>query len=71
MSSTPETEPKPLSKNELIKSESNYLRGRILQELEDASTGTAAGLSSTLAISSGGTGQETRQAERPDTDCGG
>jgi sulfite reductase (NADPH) hemoprotein beta-component len=40
MSSTPETEPKPLSKNELIKSESNYLRGRILQELEDASTGT-------------------------------
>jgi sulfite reductase (NADPH) hemoprotein beta-component len=40
MSDTPETAAKPLSKNEHLKAESNYLRGHILRDLEDASSGT-------------------------------
>src|SRR6202789_2552362 len=40
MSDTPETAAKPLSKNEGLKAESNYLRGHILRDLEDASSGT-------------------------------
>ena len=40
MSDTPETAAKPLSKNEGLKAESNYLRGHILRDLEDTSTGT-------------------------------
>jgi sulfite reductase (NADPH) hemoprotein beta-component len=45
MSSTPETvtipvPEKPLHKNELLKSESNFLRGNIVRELADTSTGT-------------------------------
>lgn len=47
MSLTPETaakpgpaEAKPLSKNELLKTDSNFLRGHILQDLNDTSTGT-------------------------------
>jgi len=60
MSSTPETEPKPLSKNELIKSESNYLRGRILQELEDASTGTISEESAQLTKFHGAYAQDDR-----------
>src|SRR5688572_25452548 len=44
MSSTPETvtiavPEKPLHKNELLKSESNFLRGNILRDLADPSTG--------------------------------
>jgi sulfite reductase (NADPH) hemoprotein beta-component len=40
MSDAAQTEPKPLHKNEQLKAESNYLRGHILRDLEDASTGT-------------------------------
>lgn len=45
MSSTPETVTipvleKPLHKNELLKAESNFLRGNIVRELADTSTGT-------------------------------
>jgi sulfite reductase (NADPH) hemoprotein beta-component len=43
MSNPPETSPspaKPLHKNETIKAESNFLRGNILRDLADQSTGT-------------------------------
>ncbi len=43
MSLSPETAPtpsKPLSKNETIKSQSNFLRGHILQDLANPATGT-------------------------------
>ncbi len=40
MSDTPTAAPKPLSKNEGLKAESNYLRGHILRDLQDASSGT-------------------------------
>ena len=45
MSSTPDTVTipdleKPLHKNELLKAESNFLRGNIVRELADTSTGT-------------------------------
>jgi sulfite reductase (NADPH) hemoprotein beta-component len=40
MSDTAEAKPKPPSKNEQLKAESNYLRGHILSDLQDASTGT-------------------------------
>jgi sulfite reductase (NADPH) hemoprotein beta-component len=40
MSDTPETAPKAPHKNEQLKAESHYLRGHILSDLEDASTGT-------------------------------
>jgi sulfite reductase (NADPH) hemoprotein beta-component len=40
MSDTPTPAPKALHKNEQLKSESNYLRGHILRDLEDASSGT-------------------------------
>src|SRR6202789_1151032 len=40
MSDTPETAAKPLSKNEHLKAGSNYLRGNILRDLEDASSAT-------------------------------
>jgi sulfite reductase (NADPH) hemoprotein beta-component len=40
MSDTAAATPKPLSKNEHLKAESNYLRGHILRDLEDPSTGT-------------------------------
>ena len=48
MSDTAQTEPKPLHKNEQLKAESNYLRGHILSDLEDASTGTISEESSQL-----------------------
>jgi len=53
MSSTPEnvTIPvpeKPLHKNELLKAESNFLRGNIVRELADTSTGTISEESSQL-----------------------
>jgi sulfite reductase (NADPH) hemoprotein beta-component len=35
-----EVVPKPLHKNELLKAQSNFLRGHILADLEDTSTGT-------------------------------
>jgi len=40
MSTTAENTPKPLHKNEQLKAESNYLRGHILSDLEDASSET-------------------------------
>lgn len=40
MSTPAEAQPKPLHKNELLKADSNFLRGHILQDLQDASTGT-------------------------------
>ena len=40
MSTPAEATPKPLHKNEYLKLESNYLRGHILQDLADPSTGT-------------------------------
>ncbi|HZZ19279.1 MAG TPA: NADPH-dependent assimilatory sulfite reductase hemoprotein subunit [Opitutaceae bacterium] len=40
MSETAAATPKPLAKNEHLKADSNYLRGHILADLEDASTGT-------------------------------
>jgi sulfite reductase (NADPH) hemoprotein beta-component len=40
MSDTAESAAKPLHKNEALKAGSNYLRGHILRDLEDASTGT-------------------------------
>jgi sulfite reductase (NADPH) hemoprotein beta-component len=40
MSDTETGAPKPLSKNEQLKAESNYLRGHILRDLEDASSAT-------------------------------
>ncbi len=40
MSTPPEATAKPLHKNEVLKAESNYLRGHILQDLSDPSTGT-------------------------------
>ncbi len=40
MSTSGESEPKPLHKNELLKAGSNYLRGHILSDLQDASTET-------------------------------
>jgi sulfite reductase (NADPH) hemoprotein beta-component len=40
--------PKPLSKNEGLKAESNYLRGHILSDLQDTSTGTISEDSSQL-----------------------
>jgi len=40
MSDTAAATPKPLAKNEHLKADSNYLRGNILKDLEDASTGT-------------------------------
>jgi sulfite reductase (NADPH) hemoprotein beta-component len=40
MSDTVEATPKPLHKNEHLKAESNYLRGHILSDLEDTTTGT-------------------------------
>jgi sulfite reductase (NADPH) hemoprotein beta-component len=38
--SAQEVVPKPLHKNELLKAQSNFLRGHILADLEDTSTGT-------------------------------
>jgi sulfite reductase (NADPH) hemoprotein beta-component len=38
--SEPQATPKPLSKNEGLKASSNYLRGNILRDLQDASSGT-------------------------------
>jgi sulfite reductase (NADPH) hemoprotein beta-component len=40
MSETAAPTPKPLAKNEHLKAESNYLRGHILADLQDTSTGT-------------------------------
>ena len=40
MSDTTAPAPAPLHKNELLKASSNFLRGHILADLEDASTGT-------------------------------
>jgi sulfite reductase (NADPH) hemoprotein beta-component len=40
MSDTPEAAAKPLHKNEQLKAESNFLRGHILRDLEDTSSGT-------------------------------
>jgi sulfite reductase (NADPH) hemoprotein beta-component len=40
MSDTPEAAPAPLHKNERLKAESNFLRGHILQDLLDTSSGT-------------------------------
>jgi len=40
MSTPSEGTPKPLHKNEVLKAESHYLRGHILQDLADPSTGT-------------------------------
>jgi sulfite reductase (NADPH) hemoprotein beta-component len=40
MSDTAANAPKPLSKNEGLKAESNFLRGHILRDLEDASSAT-------------------------------
>jgi sulfite reductase (NADPH) hemoprotein beta-component len=40
MSSTPETPVKPLHKNEQLKADSNFLRGHILRDLADPSSGT-------------------------------
>lgn len=40
MSTPAENTPKPLHKNEQLKAESNYLRGHILSDLEDASSET-------------------------------
>jgi len=40
MSDATETAPKPLHKNEQLKAESNFLRGHILRDLEDASSAT-------------------------------
>jgi sulfite reductase (NADPH) hemoprotein beta-component len=40
MSDTAAATPKPLHKNEQLKAESNFLRGHILRDLEDPSTGT-------------------------------
>jgi sulfite reductase (NADPH) hemoprotein beta-component len=49
MSDSAEEEvPKPLHKNELLKAQSNFLRGHILSDLEDASTGTISDDSSQL-----------------------
>ncbi len=47
MSDIPAT-PKPLSKNEGLKASSNYLRGHILRDLEDTSSGTITEESSQL-----------------------
>jgi sulfite reductase (NADPH) hemoprotein beta-component len=40
MNPAPETPAKPPHKNERLKAESNFLRGHILQDLEDSSSGT-------------------------------
>jgi sulfite reductase (NADPH) hemoprotein beta-component len=40
MTTPADAAPKPLAKNEHLKAESNFLRGHILQDLEDTSTGT-------------------------------
>jgi sulfite reductase (NADPH) hemoprotein beta-component len=40
MSDTAAATPKPLAKNEYLKADSNFLRGNILKDLEDTSTGT-------------------------------
>ena len=40
MSNPSETTPKPLHKNELLKADSNYLRGHILEDLQDPSNET-------------------------------
>jgi sulfite reductase (NADPH) hemoprotein beta-component len=40
MSDTAAAIPKPLAKNEYLKADSNFLRGNILKDLEDTSTGT-------------------------------
>jgi sulfite reductase (NADPH) hemoprotein beta-component len=66
MSSAPEAEPKPLHKNEQIKAESNFLRGHILQDLEDPSSGTITEESAQLTKFHGVYAQDDRdlRAER-------
>jgi sulfite reductase (NADPH) hemoprotein beta-component len=49
MSDATEAGPKPLHKNEQLKAESHHLRGHILRDLEDASTGTISEDSAHLA----------------------
>ena len=48
MSDSPESAPKALHKNEQLKADSRFLRGHILKDLEDASTGTITEESSQL-----------------------
>ena len=66
MSDAPQSAPKPLHKNEQIKAESRFLRGNILRELEDASTGTISEESAQLAKFHGVYAQDDRdlRAER-------
>ncbi len=48
MSDAPEAKPRPLHKNEQLKAESHFLRGHILRDLEDTSSGTITEESSQL-----------------------
>ena len=59
--STPTEKPiKPLAKNEGLKAESNYLRGKILEDLADTSTGTISEDSSQLTKFHGVYAQDDR-----------
>ncbi|HXQ80629.1 MAG TPA: NADPH-dependent assimilatory sulfite reductase hemoprotein subunit [Opitutaceae bacterium] len=60
MSETTEAGPRPLHKNEQIKAESRHLRGHILRDLEDPSSGTISEESSQLAKFHGVYSQDDR-----------
>jgi sulfite reductase (NADPH) hemoprotein beta-component len=66
MSDAAESEPRPLHKNELLKRESRHLRGHILRDLEDPSSGTISEESAQLAKFHGIYAQDDRdlRAER-------